>query len=168
MGRSRRSPARHPDIAHALGSRRSRKVWWPKPRLVAPQPTPASFQVMSSSPSMGARSRAAPILLPRLVRWHQGRPSDHYSSRRQRTHRFGEAGKASVTPFKAAAAPQQQKPSALGLTLAPAANSQGVAITDVDPTGLEPKRAWPPHSRAMSTTQWSSARKRPARYRHAR
>jgi serine protease Do len=45
-------------------------------------------------------------------------------------------GELPVTPFKAAAAPQQQKPSALGLTLAPAANSQGVAITDVDPDGL--------------------------------
>jgi serine protease Do len=45
-------------------------------------------------------------------------------------------GELPVTPYKAAAAPQQQKPSALGLTLAPAANSQGVAITDVDPDGL--------------------------------
>jgi S1-C subfamily serine protease len=41
-----------------------------------------------------------------------------------------------VTPFKAAAEPQQQKPSALGLSLAPVANSQGVTITDVGPDGL--------------------------------
>jgi serine protease Do len=40
------------------------------------------------------------------------------------------------TPFKPADQPQQQKPSGLGLTLAPAANSQGVAVTDVDPNGL--------------------------------
>ena len=45
-------------------------------------------------------------------------------------------GELPVTPFKAAAEPQQQKPSALGLTLAPVANSQGVTITDVDPDGL--------------------------------
>ena len=40
------------------------------------------------------------------------------------------------TPFKAAPEPQQQKPSGLGLTLAPAPNSQGVAVTDVDPNGI--------------------------------
>ena len=40
------------------------------------------------------------------------------------------------TPFKPAAEPQQQKPSGLGLTLAPAPNNQGVAVTDVDPTGI--------------------------------
>ena len=45
-------------------------------------------------------------------------------------------GELPVTPFKAAAEPQQQKPSALGLSLAPVANSQGVTITDVDPDGL--------------------------------
>jgi serine protease Do len=45
-------------------------------------------------------------------------------------------GQLPVTPFKAAAEPQQQKPSALGLTFAPVANSQGVTITDVDPDGL--------------------------------
>ena len=42
------------------------------------------------------------------------------------------------TPFKPAdqPQPQQQEPSGLGLTLAPAANSQGVAVTDVDPNGI--------------------------------
>ena len=40
------------------------------------------------------------------------------------------------TPFKPAAEPQQQKPSGLGLTLAPAPNNQGVAVTDVDPNGI--------------------------------
>ena len=42
-------------------------------------------------------------------------------------------GELPVTPFKAAAEPQHQKPAALGLSLAPDANSQGVTITDVDP-----------------------------------
>ena len=50
-------------------------------------------------------------------------------------------GELPVTPFKVAAAPQQQEPSRLGLTLAPAATikgagSQGVAVTEVDPDGL--------------------------------
>jgi serine protease Do len=45
-------------------------------------------------------------------------------------------GELPVTPFKAAAEPQHRKRSALGLSLAPAANSQGVTITDVDPDGL--------------------------------
>jgi serine protease Do len=50
-------------------------------------------------------------------------------------------GELPVTPFKPAAAPQQQEPSRLGLALAPAASlkeagSQGVAITEVDPNGL--------------------------------
>ena len=60
------------------------------------------------------------------------------SSRRQRTYCFGDAGRASRHPVQArrSAAPQRQEPSALGLTLAPAANSQGVAVTDVDPDGL--------------------------------
>ena len=45
------------------------------------------------------------------------------------------------TPFKPATAPQEQEPSRLGLTLAPAATikgagNQGVAITEVDPNGL--------------------------------
>jgi serine protease Do len=50
-------------------------------------------------------------------------------------------GELPVTPFKPAAAPQQQEPSRLGLALAPAASlkeagGQGVAITEVDPNGL--------------------------------
>jgi serine protease Do len=42
------------------------------------------------------------------------------------------------TPFKPAdqPQPQQQEPSVLGLTLAPAANGEGVAIADVDPNGI--------------------------------
>jgi serine protease Do len=50
-------------------------------------------------------------------------------------------GELPVTPFKPAAAPQQQEPAGLGLALTPAATikgagSQGVAITEVDPNGL--------------------------------
>ena len=78
-------------------------------------------------------------------------------------------GELPVTPFKAAAAPQQQKPSALGLTLAPAANSQGVAITDVDPDGLGAEKGLAAaHAARCPRRNRSSARKRPARYRHAR
>ena len=64
-----------PDIAHALGLKKVEGA------LVAEAPSggaaarPASFQVMSFSLSMVARSQAAPILLPGLVRWHRGRPS---------------------------------------------------------------------------------------------
>jgi serine protease Do len=64
-----------PDIAHALGLKKVEGA------LVAEAPPGGaaaevvSFQVMSSSPSMSSRSLAARILLPRLVRWHQGQPS---------------------------------------------------------------------------------------------
>jgi serine protease Do len=54
-------------------------------------------------------------------------------------------GELPATPFKPAAAPQQQEPSRFGLTLAPAATikgagSQGVAVTEVDPNGLAAER----------------------------
>ena len=53
------------------------------------------------------------------------------------------------TPFKPATAPQEQEPSRLGLTLAPAAaikgaGNQGVAITDVDPNGLAAEKGLRP------------------------
>ena len=90
-------------------------------------------------------------------------------------------GQLPVTPFKAAAEPQQQKPSALGLTFAPVANSQGVTITDVDPDGLGAEKglaagdiildvsSHPVHTPSdVHDAMSSSARKRQARYRHAR
>ena len=90
-------------------------------------------------------------------------------------------GQLPVTPFKAAAEPQQQKPSALGLTFAPVANSQGVTITDVDPDGLGAEKGLaagdiildvsnhPVHTPSdVHDAIESSARKRQARYRHAR
>ena len=53
------------------------------------------------------------------------------------------------TPFKTASEPQQQRPSGLGLTLAPAtsvkgAGSQGVAITAIDPNGLAAEKGMAP------------------------
>ena len=64
-----------PDIAQAIGLKKVEGA------LVAEAPAggaaaePALFQVMSFSPSMVAGSQAAGSLLPRLVRWHRGRPS---------------------------------------------------------------------------------------------
>ena len=91
---------------------------------------------MSFSLSMVARSQAAPILLPGLVRWHRGRPSRSLFFATAAKKLLGDFGELPGTPFKPAAEPQQQKPSGLGLTLAPAPNNQGVAVTDVDPNGI--------------------------------
>ena len=64
-----------PDIAHALGLKKVAGALVAEAALGGAAADAASFQVISSSPSTGARSRAAQILLPRLVRWHQDRPS---------------------------------------------------------------------------------------------